>query len=672
MGRRRAHGASGSLRVKRLGEIRLRLPRFRSLRAAGAAGTSKIFRAGVRPQAFFGAEVSGVSDRELLGYRRAELSLRSPSARTCSLTARLLMLGDPAGPLPFTCILRWARELWAATGRRAPPANLTATQLTRAWGAAASGWPGGCPPAWCSVRGPIGAAARELARVGWKFFSASTLAAPGGALVRLNQVAPKDLLQMLLASQRQVWEVAWSVRAGVEHSSVDPLAALARTKRMAEGRFLLLAWGAGGLTTGSERRAMGYDTDGVCALCGKVADDPRHRWGRCDHDLVQRALLDPRVRKVCESWDPSSVLDCRGWVPCSDVHWPSGPPQVRCVDWTGAPADRGLVSGGDLFTDGSAYPCPVAAGKRAGWAVVRWAESPADRVAVYGSVPYPFPQTSMVGEWWAWAECSVSLSREAAIWADCMAVVRGGGRTWEALDSPRRRFATFGRRAAGGAGAGHVGETRHVKAHRDIGMVPVEDQWKARGNAWADQMAKKGASLHGRSPAERDGLEAKVGRLEDLAYALIRLWPLWPTPPKMGRVPGGVSRIHRGREHRIAPMHGRWACSVCGESSDTHLGLVGRPCVRVHTDTLSRMREAGHRPGAAATTQGPLLFCHACGKYGRTRLAGLFERCLGYPRQSGATALRRLSRGEHPVVGQGQATVFRGWRADRSGGRVLG
>ena len=71
--------------------------------------------AGVRPQAFYGAEVHGATDWELTQYRRAAMRLVEPSARTCSLTARLLLLGDPAGKIPFACTVRWAEEVWAAS-----------------------------------------------------------------------------------------------------------------------------------------------------------------------------------------------------------------------------------------------------------------------------------------------------------------------------------------------------------------------------------------------------------------------------------------------------------------------------------------------------------------------------------------------------------------------------
>ena len=50
----------------------------------------------------------------------------------CSL-ARLLLLGDPAGALPFSCVLRWAREFWMAAGSAPPLAALARRELREAW-----------------------------------------------------------------------------------------------------------------------------------------------------------------------------------------------------------------------------------------------------------------------------------------------------------------------------------------------------------------------------------------------------------------------------------------------------------------------------------------------------------------------------------------------------------
>ena len=100
------------------------------VKRAGAKRVQNIYNSGVRPQAFYGAEVNGASDLELAAFRRVSMRLVSPGARTASLTAKLIMLGDPAGAVPFACVLRWAQIygiLFFAKGQ----SKLTANGLQR-------------------------------------------------------------------------------------------------------------------------------------------------------------------------------------------------------------------------------------------------------------------------------------------------------------------------------------------------------------------------------------------------------------------------------------------------------------------------------------------------------------------------------------------------------------
>ena len=72
---------------------------------------------------------------------------------------------------------------------------------------------------------------------------------------------------------------------------VEPLASEARKRKHVAGKATLIAWGSGGLVTAMERKRMGYAIDGVCALCGDAPDTPEHRWGRCKHPSVVKALV---------------------------------------------------------------------------------------------------------------------------------------------------------------------------------------------------------------------------------------------------------------------------------------------------------------------------------------------------------------------------------------------
>ena len=126
---------------------------------------------------------------------------------------------------------------------------MSGEQLAHAWRHVWESWPGRCPPPWASVRGPVGAAARELARVGWRFESAVCLVTARGARVDLTRTSAADLRGMLVTAQERLFKAVLAVKRGVEGSwSLEPLAALTRRRRFAEKRALLLAWRGGGPT----------------------------------------------------------------------------------------------------------------------------------------------------------------------------------------------------------------------------------------------------------------------------------------------------------------------------------------------------------------------------------------------------------------------------------------
>eukprot|EP00959_Pyramimonas_sp_CCMP1952_P269780 5640063-Pyramimonas_sp.AAC.1 len=56
----------------------------------------KIYTAGVRPAAGYGAMVLGMSNTELQSLQRVLLAGKNPAHRGASLTAKLVLHGDPA------------------------------------------------------------------------------------------------------------------------------------------------------------------------------------------------------------------------------------------------------------------------------------------------------------------------------------------------------------------------------------------------------------------------------------------------------------------------------------------------------------------------------------------------------------------------------------------------
>ena len=123
-GRRRGRGCQG-IRGKRIRQCMLRKAKVRSLRRlVGRRIARHVFAAGVAPAAGYGAEVNGVSDREWGVLRRVAGAATAPCTSGRSLTASLLLFGDPTWRAAVAPAARWQKEVWRATDPR--PAHLRA------------------------------------------------------------------------------------------------------------------------------------------------------------------------------------------------------------------------------------------------------------------------------------------------------------------------------------------------------------------------------------------------------------------------------------------------------------------------------------------------------------------------------------------------------------------
>ena len=130
---RRARLACMRLRGKLLHKYRRTLPRQHSR-------VGKIVLCGIKPAVSYGDKVLGMSDHELRKARRLMLSFQAPRHRGCSLTARLVINGDPMWDSAVAPALQWSNALWkAATAPGATHMNMK--QLCRIWRDVSSGQP---------------------------------------------------------------------------------------------------------------------------------------------------------------------------------------------------------------------------------------------------------------------------------------------------------------------------------------------------------------------------------------------------------------------------------------------------------------------------------------------------------------------------------------------------
>jgi hypothetical protein len=148
--------------------------------------------------------------------------------------------------------------------------------------------------AWASVRGPVGAAAMSLARVGWRMNTAFTWTDAAGEEVNLITTSPALITRMLVDATRDAAELRmgalWAGKdASLQGRRICPDLAMRAIATQGAGRLTALQTAAfraaacDGVYT--RRRAVenGYDVEDVCAKCGAEGDTVHHRVFVCPH-----------------------------------------------------------------------------------------------------------------------------------------------------------------------------------------------------------------------------------------------------------------------------------------------------------------------------------------------------------------------------------------------------
>ena len=100
-------------RYRRIAAAKKRKGRLYILKKVlGPKRAALVATTGVVSAATYGATVNGVSDRELLQLRRTAAAAMSPSARGRSLSALLILRGDPCWAAAVAPLTQWIRASW--------------------------------------------------------------------------------------------------------------------------------------------------------------------------------------------------------------------------------------------------------------------------------------------------------------------------------------------------------------------------------------------------------------------------------------------------------------------------------------------------------------------------------------------------------------------------------
>ena len=139
----------------------------------GPKRATLVATSGVLSAATYGAAVNGVSDAELRSLRRIAASAMTPSARGRSLSALLLLHGDPCWSAAVAPLAQCIRSAWKANeDEELVGRGINCEFMAAAWNRNAAERMGRLlkpdgTRIWGRVQGPTDALALSLHRIGW-------------------------------------------------------------------------------------------------------------------------------------------------------------------------------------------------------------------------------------------------------------------------------------------------------------------------------------------------------------------------------------------------------------------------------------------------------------------------------------------------------------------------
>lgn len=603
----------------------------------------------------YGVEVMGAPPSVLNRMRVAARACLTDHTAGKSLTLDLALrdgVVDPAFYAVRAPLVQWARAVWLQ--------SVPSGWLHRTWNAAERS-ANSVGDAWSVVRGPAGAVAATLKRLGWQARSAVHWETPHG-LIDLDVHSPATVA---LLADRSTQSMLWRSLAETE---VCP--------ELTEGVFLKpitdLVCGRSSTLSRSERNALrsvvcngqwpqerlhraSLVSTPNCQLCGAAVGDLSHRHWNCsvtgaERDSVVTAGFQRVARSFCAAGGWQRLLWSRLLMPDPLFHYP--PPLLECEPvWWRIPPDG--VFTGKVYLDGSGLRGTCARRRRCGFAVVMIDEVDGGILgAMYGALPGPV-QSVAAAELWALRMLLRHCMAPLDVASDCQFVVDGVTAGPAATTMPSQLHAGIWRsiwRCIDDLGR-NVVTVRKVLAHSShadvaAGRISAVDR---HGNAQADTFAKLGAAMHPHDAA----VHQRANRADKVLTAggkwIGRLGTLLGTSFPRDSAPTSRAERNAGARHERKPRHrphaicehsrGGYYCKVCRKRRAS-ANSFGFPC---------KPRDPMHHRHIIAVT-GPYRWCTRCGCYGDNVLRDLNQRCRGKAQGAARGRLKRMSAGYHPRV----------------------
>ncbi len=558
-GRRRASRPSTRTIRKRQSSFIKRCRRLRALKRAGL-NMRTVFVTGLQAFSHYGAEVVGLDTAQLRTAHANYLGLVGSSVKSASTNLALLALGDPLWRQALAPALTWSSICWKAANDRAFQANMDLPRL----GALAGPVVERLPTSWGSVRGPLGAASRSLARVGWKFVTPFILHSGVGINFPLTSTSPAMISYHLQVSWARLRGRAAASSIGVS-GQLDAKKLQSVLKGTSDSGYpaILRAYVTQGLWSAQRLHNVGYDVTTACIKCGANSDTLHHRLFHCSatSELRQEILNPSDIDLLQQSASLRSLL--MGFQVMPDFE-PQGPDGLGCEahhrhTWTfnGQPIEQ--IMEGTVFTDGACTkPGPVT-WNRTGWAVAKVNEQGDLLAAVSGTVGRQLPQTPAAAEYIA-ALVASEFPRVQIAFSDYKNLHCLESLPLAAALHPKGVYSGIRRRIRGGMAQGF--KIQHCKGHVDPDSCrdDPEARFKAQGNGHADRVAGAAAAATQQpSQTERQRWLEEADFLGRWLRYVPRALVLWPSAkPSVGH------RSLPRREGEAAPMGRSFASDLMG------------------------------------------------------------------------------------------------------------
>jgi hypothetical protein len=672
-GRHRGVFSQKSIRKTRLLKAVLRLPRIRRLRTGTARDRChRLFTSGLGPAAWYGAEVYGFSDKELWHLQTTALATLSPQARGRSRQLTLLLADDQTWRPTAAPIVRWAKEVWLSVVK-GPPASgayLSLPELGTVWRAAAANR----VTQWSQVRGPAGAMALSMKRLGWSATGPFTFVDDLLVARSFVETSPKLVQVLAAAAHRRGMEKQAAEKLGWE-SPARVFTEHVRTYIKGDQPPLLKgiakALVCNAIWTNSRAHQAGYDTLPFCDICPDCIDDVSHRLWHCDRSRQFRDEhfgTKPLPTKMQGLPDEDPLH--RGLVEQPGLGQPGPCEDAGVVFWSKEGLDRYQAFHGDVFLDGSCSKTFAKELNRASWAITKIDRDSGELIArLHGPVWSSLPQTSPAAEFCAMAALAQVAGPDTHAYSDFSGVVSSFGKEPSEVLHSSSLFAGIHRSARIEAGWKNIVAIDKVKAHQALEGLTVgtEQFFLAKGNDEADRWAKAALACH--PGLCEDKLRLQEARLDEakeiLEYAALAL-ALWPKAarhkllPKAERPLPAPVASRTGRppcaNHGWHFRQGLWRCAACltfATSRERKMKRAKEACLGhaapfvqlfVNNGTL------GHQLAVFDANDSFIVACTTCGAWAASRPVLLLQPCSGEPKLAGSLALKRLGEGFHPVV----------------------